>query len=76
MDSSEPHDILSFFPRPIRMLLQGCQSEVHLSVKRIIERLDLVSKEDYLVQRRLLEQAREELKQLKERMASNGRPEA
>ena len=76
MDSSEPNDLLSFFPRPVRLLLQGCQSEVELSVKRIIERLDLVSKEDYLVQKRLLEQAREEIKQLKERMASNGRPEA
>ncbi len=72
MSGPEEMDVLSFFPRPVRLLLQGFQVEVHLAIKGVVDRLDLVSKDDYLVQKQLLEQAQLEIQQMKERMSSGG----
>ncbi|MEC7030825.1 MAG: hypothetical protein VXW87_04100 [Pseudomonadota bacterium] len=71
MSSSDNVDAFSFFPKPIKLLLQGFRSEVNHTVRRIIDHLDLVSKDDYLVQKQLLEKAQQEIKQLKEKVSSN-----
>ena len=61
-------DVLAYFPRPIRVMAKGLKSEFSLAIRHIISRLDLVSKEDYLVQKRLLEDALSDVKRLKEQL--------
>ena len=68
MNGVDDIDILAYFPRPIQVIAKGFKSECSLAIRQIVSRLDLVSKDDYLVQKRLLEDALSEVKRLKEQL--------
>lgn len=53
----EDLDIARYFPRPLGVLLLVFKDESQLAIKTIISKLGLVTKEEYLVQKKLLENA-------------------
>ena len=59
-------DYAQFFPMPFVKLIHLFKEEFKLAIRAIVSKLDLVSKQDYLVQQRMLDEAYKELKQLKE----------
>ena len=59
-------DLACFFPKPFRTLIDLFHQEFQLSIRRLIKKLDLVTKEEYLVQQRLLQEAYCELERLKQ----------
>lgn len=56
-----------FFPFPLAKVIQMFKEEFKLALRSLVSRLDLVSKQDYLVQQKMLEEAYKELKNLKEK---------
>ena len=62
----EDIDIAALFPRPFKVLIQVFKDEFHAGLRVLISRLDLVTKQDYIIQKRLLEEAYDEIKRLKE----------
>ena len=64
----EDVDILSYLPKPLRLVAEGFKSEISNAIRQIILRLDLVTKEDYMVQKRLLQDALREVRELKEQL--------
>ena len=60
----EDLDIARYFPRPVGVLLSVFKDESQLAIKTIISKLGLVTKEEYLVQKKLLEDAYEQVAEL------------
>lgn len=58
-------DIMAFFPQKLRRILSMFTIEIEMAMKQVIQRLGLVAKEDYLVQKRLLENAQKDLDEMK-----------
>lgn len=63
----EDIDIAALFPRPFRVLIQVFKDEFNLGLRVLISKLDLVTKQEYLIQKKLLKEARDEIHRLKER---------
>ena len=57
--------IESWFPKPLHLLMRCFKVEVKMALKHIIQSLDLVTKDEYLVQKRLLDEAYIEIERLK-----------
>ena len=58
-------DIMAFFPQKLRRILSMFTIEIETAMKQMIQHLGLVAKEDYLVQKRLLENAQKDLDEMK-----------
>lgn len=54
------------FPKPVRLLITAFKQEFRAGIRRLIQKLDLVTKDELLVQKRLLELAYKEIHQLKQ----------
>ena len=63
-------DIMAFFPQKLRRILSMFTIEIETAMKQMIQHLGLVAKEDYLVQKRLLENAQKDLDELKKQRVS------
>lgn len=53
-------------PKPLQSIMRAFRSEFRASLRRLIQRLDLVTKDEFLVQKRLLEEAYREIERLKQ----------
>lgn len=58
------------FPKPISMCIKMFKSEFLLALRALISRMDLVTKEEFLVQKKLLDKAYEDLEILRARLNS------
>lgn len=68
MDTDQIDSALEeFFPRPLHSFLDFFKSEFRAGIRRLIQRLDLVTRDEFLVQQRLLEEAYQEIERMKER---------
>lgn len=63
--SLEEFDDICDLPKPLQTVLRVFRSEFQVFLKRLIGKLDLVTKDEFLVQKRLLEEAYAELERLK-----------
>lgn len=68
MGKLEDIDVLAYLPSPLKGLMQGFRAELSHGLRCIIVNLDLVTKEEYLVQKRLLDDALAEVRALKEKL--------
>ena len=64
----EIDNLASYFPKPMRALISLFQSECRIAIRGILSRLDLVSKQDYLVQKKLLAVSLEQINVLEKRI--------
>lgn len=58
-----------FLPRPLALCIKLFKSEFLLAVKALISRLDLVTKDEFLVQKRMLDDAYKEIDVLQGRLS-------
>ena len=56
------------FPRPVQAVMLIFRSECLFAINKIIDRLDLVPKRDYLVQKQLLLKAYDKISELESRV--------
>lgn len=57
--------IEAWFPKPVQLVMKAFRVEMRVALRRIIQKLDLVTKDEYLVQKRLLDEAYKEIEKLK-----------
>ena len=65
-------DCVAFFPRQLQGIISMFRKEVEFAIKQVIKRLDLVSKDEYLVQKRMLHDAKKDVAVLKKRLEQCG----
>ena len=61
------------FPKPLSICIRMFKSEFLIALRALIARMDLVTKEEFLVQKRLLDKAYGDLEILRERLNSEGK---
>lgn len=53
------------FPRPLQGTLRVFKAEFRAILRRLVQRLDLVTRDEFLVQKRMLDEAYQEIDRLK-----------
>lgn len=54
------------FPKPFQKMLKAFKAEFRAGLRRLIQRLDLVTRDEFLVQKRMLDEAYQEIDKLKQ----------